>query len=429
MKRIVIIIVLILAIFSVYWFFLKPSKNTSSIKVEENTYTVQRGDLLLSVSGSGILEASENMNIVSKVSGTVIWIVDNGTRVKKGDILAKIDPYDYELAYSQAQLNYNSAKLRYEQAKITLENQKNQMQQDLKNAQVNKDNTYMEYQRLKKQYENSEKIYKVGAISLEQLETDKNNYQKALNNYEQAESNLRILKLTLDAKLKQLEKDVESAKISLEQARLNLENAKNNLANTIIKAPFSGIVTNVSAKKGQVVSPNFTLLTLIDISNLELNLEVDEVDIGKVKEGLLVRISCEAFPDEEFTGKVKSISPTARLVNNIAIFDVRVILPNPQGRLKPGMTAEGEIILMERRNVLLVPLRAVKKVGRRSYVEVINSEGKKDLVRVTLGEDDGTSVVIEEGLEAGMKVVLPSQTTTSSQRQQQQPFNPLRIFR
>jgi HlyD family secretion protein len=428
-KRILLIVILIVILVSSYFLFLKPKQNTST-KVEENTYTVQRGDLLLSVSGSGILEPSENMNIVSKVGGTIIFIIDEGKRVKKGDILAKIDPYDYQLAYSQAQLNYNTAKLRYEQAIMTLENQKKQSQQDLKNAQVNRDNAYMEYQRLKKQYENSQSLYKIGAISLDQLESDRNNYEKARNNYEQAELNLETVKLTSSSKVKQAEKDLESAKISLEQAKLNLENARNNLSNTVIKAPFSGIVTNVSAKIGQQVSSNFTLLSLIDIKEVELNLEIDETEIGKVKLGLPVRVNLDAFPDEEFEGKVIKISPTARLVNNIAIFDVRVNLPNPDEKLKPGMTADAEIILLERKNVLLIPLRAVKKVGRRNYVEVLNNEGKKDLVRVTLGEDDGTNVVVEDGLEVGMKVVLPTTATTSTQRTQQPQFNPLRgIFR
>ena len=423
-KKLIIVIVLIGVVFGAYFLFLRPKQNTAT-KVEENTYTVQRGDLFISVSGSGILEASENMNIVSKVGGTIIWIIGEGKRVKKGDILAKIDPYDYQLAYSQAQLNYNSAKLRYEQAVMTLENQRKQSQQDLKNAQVNRDNAYMEYQRLKKQYENSQSLYKIGAISLDQLESDKNSYEKARNNYEQAELNLETVKLTSYSKVKQAEKDLESAKISLEQAKLNLENAENNLSNTVIKAPFSGIVSNVSTKVGQIVPSNYILLSLIDIKNLELNLEIDETEIEKVKVGLPVRITLDAFPDEEFKGKVKSISPTARLVNNIAIFDVKVILPNPNEKLKPGMTADAEIILMERKNVLLIPLKAVKKAGRRSYVEVVNNEGKKDLVRVTLGENDGTNVVLEEG----MKVVLPSTNTTQQSRQQPQ-FNPLRgIFR
>ncbi|MCS7202184.1 MAG: efflux RND transporter periplasmic adaptor subunit [Dictyoglomus sp.] len=95
-----------------------------------------------------------------------------------------------------------------------------------------------------------------------------------------------------------MEKNLEGAKLSMEQSKLNLTNAEENLNNTIIKAPFSGIFVNISVKLGDIITSNRTLFTLLDTTNVELNLEVDETDIGKVSVGLPVRISSDAFSEE-----------------------------------------------------------------------------------------------------------------------------------
>jgi len=422
LKRIVIVLVIIGLIVGGYLIF-RPKSSNNNPATSYNTYKVQRGDLVVSVSGSGVLYASKSLDITSSIGGTVLWVIDEGKSVKKGDLLVKIDPKDYKNAYEQAKLNYENAKLKLEQTQLSFETQKKQMNQDLKNAQISRDNAYLEFQRLKDQYQKSEELFKKGIISSDQLNSDKISYEKAKNSYEQAEANLQTIKLSYQIKLSQLEKDIESAKISLAQAKLNLDKAKADLDSTEIRAPFSGITANISVKEGDIITANKTLLSLMDMSNLELNLEVDQVDIGKIKVGLPVKVTCEAFPDKEFEGRVKSISPVARISNNIAIFDVKVSIPNKSMDLKPGMTVDGEIIILERNNVLLIPLRAVQKVGRRSYVEVLN-DGKTELVRVSLGEDDGTNVIVEDGLMEGQEIVVSKRVTTSSQTQGTQQRNP-----
>jgi HlyD family secretion protein len=424
-KKVIWIIVIVAVLISGWYFFFKrPKENTTSTSQIE-TYTVQRGDLTISISGDGTLAAAENLDITSKVSGNIIWIIDNGTRVKEGDILVKIDPTDYQNALSQAQLNYKNAKLKLEQSRSSLDTQKRQSEQDLKSAQISRDNALLQYKRAEKQYKDSQKLYKSGAITSDQLETDRTNFETALNSYNQAETNFQTLKSTSQMKLQQMEKDVQLAEVAVEQAQLNLENAKTDLEDTQIKAPFSGVVANVQVKKGEMVGANSKiLLSLLDTSNIELDLEVDETDITKVSKGLPGRITCDAFPDEEFSGKVKSISPNARIVNNIPIFDVEIEIPNTSGKLRAGMSATGEIILTEKKNVLLVPLKAVKRVGRRAYVEVLKNNKDRELVRVTLGEDDGTNVIVEEGLEEGMQVVLTSSSSTGTQSTTRSPSVP-----
>ncbi len=385
-----------------------------------STYEVRRGNLLISVSGSGTLEAGRSLDIVSRVGGTVIYVVEEGKMVKEKEVLVKLDPSDYKNTYEVARLNYENAKLNFEKAKITYETQRRQLEQDLKNAKINRDNALLEYNNAKKNFERSQELFKNGIISQNDLDSARNTFEKAKNSFEQADLNYQLAKNNYDIKIKSLEKDLEGAKLSLEQAKLNLSNAEANLNNTVVKAPFSGIVANISVKVGDFIPSNKILLTLLDTTNVELNLEVDETDIGKVSTGLPVRITCDAFPDEEFEGKIIRISPTATISSNIPIFKVRVRISNKDLKLKVGMSADGDIILLERRNVLLIPLRAVQKTGRRSYVEVLKSDGKRELVRVSLGEDDGTNVVVESGLSEGDRIVLPVASSTGTQQRSPQ---------
>jgi len=412
-RNILLIVIAILIVIIGSWGIFGRSSKTSSNKTTITTYTVQRGDLLVTVSGSGTLEAERSLDIVSKVSGTVIYVIEEGKKVKAGDILVKVDPTDYQISYNQALISYKNAENSYEQAKLNYETQKRNLDKNLSDAQISRDNAFLEYQNAEKNLERIKGLFEKGFVSQSDLDNAKLTLEKAKNSYTQAETNLKIVKSNYEAQLKNLQKDLEASKLSFERSKLDLQNAERNLANTVIRAPFAGIVANVKVVNGQIISNNTILMTLLDTDNVELSLEVDETDIGKVSLGLPVRVTLDAFPDEEFEGKVIRISPVATISNNIPIFKVRVKIPNPDLKLKVGMSADGDIILLEKRNVLLIPLKAVRKTERRSYVEVLKGDGTTELVRVTLGEDDGTNVIVESGLKEGDVIVLPSSSSTS----------------
>lgn len=432
MKRkrwlIVVIVLLAVAVGAYRFFFPKKTENPQASSIE--TYTVTRGDLLVSVTGSGILEAKETVDITSEIGGKIIWVAEEGTRVKKGDLLCKIDPHDYEVALSQAEINYKNALLKLEQAKLDLENQKNQLQQNLRDAKNSRDNAYIEYQKAKRQLSDAEALYKANAISFSDLQNYRDAYNKASNTYNQAVENVRSLELSMSTKLSQLEKQVALTELSVEQAKIDLDKAKLNLSKTVIYSPIDGIVANVSVKRGgQNVAKETVLMSILDTNTMRVSLEVDETEISKVSIGLPVRVTCEAFGDREFQGKVSLISPSAKISNNIAIFYVRVDIPNSTGELRAGMTAEGDIIIKEERNVLLVPIRAVKRTERRAYVEILNSDGERELKRVVLGDDDGSNIVVKEGLQDGDKIVLASTGTSSTSSSRTPNLSPFRIFR
>lgn len=422
-KRVFIIVLLILLIVGGgTWLILGKNKSKVSSSNSINTYIVRRGDLSITVSGNGTLEPEKSLDLVSRISGTVLYVIDEGKFVKKGDILLKLDQSDYQNSYKQSLIAYQNAKINFDQTKLNYESQRKQLDKNLQDAKISKDNANIEFQNAKRNLERIEELYKKGVASQSDLDNAKYTYEKAKNSLLQAEANYNLVKNNYENELKNLEKQLEISKLALDKAELELENAKRNLENTIVRAPFSGIVTNVKVVSGQIISANFTLMTLIDTKNVYLNLEVDETDIGKVSIGLPVRISLDAFPDEEFKGEVVSISPTATISNNIPIFKVKVRIPNTDGRLKVGMSADGDIILLEKRNVLLVPLKAVQKTERRSYVEILKPDGTKEMVRVVLGEDDGNNVIVESGLKEGDIVILPSSSSSSSTTQRSGQF-------
>ncbi|HON72833.1 MAG TPA: efflux RND transporter periplasmic adaptor subunit [bacterium] len=413
-KRWLILVVIFLAVAAGAYAFISSRNKENPQGPQVETYTVTRGDLIVSASGSGILEARETVDITSEIGGTVTWVVEEGSKVKKGDLLCKIDPHDYEVALSRAELNYKNAVLKLDQTRLNLEEQKKQLQKNLQDAKISRDNAYIEYQRAKRQLDNSETLYKSNAVSLSELQTDRDNYNKALNAYNQAVENLRLIESSMSNQIARLEKDVSLAELSVEQVKIDLDNAKLNLSKTVITAPIDGIVANVSVKKGgQNIAKETKLMSILNTNVMRVSLEIDEVDIPKVSLGLPVRVTCEAFGDREFEGEVSLISPTARISNNIAIFDVRVDIPNPTGELRAGMTAEGEIILREDYNVLLVPIKAVRRTGGKAYVSVLNDNGEIEVREVILGEDDGVDIVVKSGLQEGDKIVTSAITSSS----------------
>ncbi len=427
-KRVLSIGLLILALIAVsVWIIIGRNKSYSTSSNKPNTYVVRRGDLSITVSGNGILEPERSLDIVSRVSGTVIYVIEEGRIVREGEILVRLDQADYQNSYKQALISYQNAKINYDQVKLNYETQKRQLIKNLQDAQISQNNANIEVQNAKRNLERMEELYKKGVASQNDLENARYTYEKAKNSLLQAETNYNLLRINYDNEIKNLEKQLELSRLSLEKAQIDLDNAKRNLENTIIRAPFSGIVTGIKVVKGQLISANATLLTLINTQNMYLNLEVDETDIGKVSIGLPVKISLDAFPDEEFKGEVVSISPIATISNNIPIFKVKVRISNPDGRLKAGMSADGDIILVERKNVLLVPLKAVQRTERRSYVELLKADGTREMVRITLGEEDGNNVVVESGLKEGDVVILPSSATSSTSNTQRSGQLQIRI--
>lgn len=205
--------------------------------------------------------------------------------------------------------------------------------------------------------------------------------------------------------------NVKSAQAAVDYSRIQLSYAT-------ITAPIDGVVESVATNEGETVAASFnapTFVTLIDLTRLEVDAYVDEVDIGGVKVGQKATFTVDAYPSKTFHGTVEAIHPQAVIQDNVVNYDVIIGIDDPfEGILRPTMTANVTITLNTLANVLAIPLRAVKRESGKAFVMVPN--GKTMVQRpVTLGRESGDFVQIKAGLSEGDKIFVPGGNQGSEQ--------------
>lgn len=210
---------------------------------------------------------------------------------------------------------------------------------------------------------------------------------------------------------------VDAALRSFEQARADAKNAnaqldfaKVQLSYATVTSPIDGIVGSVSTQEGETVAASLsapTFVTVIDLSRLEVDAYVDEVDIGRVKVGQAATFTVDAFPDKTFNAVVEAIYPQAVIQDNVVNYAVVLGIQDPfEGLLRPQMTASVSITLDTTKGALVVPVRAIKHEGGKAFVQI--PQGKGLAARpVTLGRESGDFVQVKAGLSEGDKVFVP----------------------
>lgn len=209
-------------------------------------------------------------------------------------------------------------------------------------------------------------------------------YVRARNEYEQAR--------------------LELGTAQLEEYRLAMETAKKELEATRLTAPFDGIVADVAVEPGESVGAAQAVVRLVDLSSLQVEVSVDEVDLPYVRAGQPALVSVKGYPDLVLEGVVERVAPAARSQGDLVLFDVVVRLQQPPRELLPGMTATARIEVERADGVLAVPEEAVVEVGGRSLVSRVTSDGVQ-VTPVELGVSDGRFVEVRSGLSEGDRVL------------------------
>jgi HlyD family secretion protein len=354
---------------------------------------VERGDLARSVVATGKIQPLSKVEVKSKASGIVKKLyVDYGDRVKQGDILAELDKVQLEASVRASEANYQAAQAARDSATATLERNK-----------VDAEGPDVPY--LKLSMERAEQMYKDGVMSKSFVEDAEKNYQLALNKQVSAQRNLAVSRA-----------EIAKAEAQVAQAKAALENAEEDLRNSTIISPIDGLVLSRDVNVGDAVSSILVLgsqatliMTLGDISEVYVQGKVDEADIGKVYLNQEARIVVESFKDKKFTGKVTKISPMGKEKDNVTTFEVRVSISNPTLELKANMSANAEILLEEKKNVLMVPEASlIYDKDRSASVELPDPKadnGRKKLP-VKLGISNGVKTEIVSGLTEKQQVIL-----------------------
>jgi len=235
--------------------------------------------------------------------------------------------------------------------------------------------------------------------------------------------------------LKEAESELESARLSspknvvekkerqLKERKLELELRRKDLEDTLLKTPFSGMVSKIYVEKGEIVageavSGSKAILRLIDTSRLFAEVAADEVDIAQVRLGQKAEVTIDAYPDEIFPGNVVYIATETTTSQGLVVVEVKIELAQADPRLKPGFTASADVIVGEAKNVLILPVEAVSETERGDFV-VVSKDDSPTRRKVTLGISDGTNVEIKMGLEEGETVFSSGLEKVIEQRRKQ----------
>lgn len=352
------VVVAIVAIIAVAVWAFSGGKKEQQISFD--TAPVASANIQNSITATGTIEPVTSVTVGTQVSGIVSKLyVDYNSVVKKGQVIAELDKTNLlsQLATAKTQLATAQSQLNYQTA------------------------NYKRYQTL----------FQKGLVAADDYDNAKLSYRQAVE-------------------------QVASAKEEVQRAQTNLGYAT-------ITSPIDGVVLSKSVEEGQTVAASFStpeLFTIAqDLTNMQVVADVDEADIGDVKEGERVSFTVDAYPDDTFEGTVKQVRQEATTTNNVVTYEVVISAPNADLKLKPGLTANVTIYTAERKGVLAVPSKALRftptkeTVGKMKIVDVQGAKNKVWTIegnsivahKVNIGMADGTNTQIIGGVQAGIKVV------------------------
>jgi RND family efflux transporter MFP subunit len=371
---------------------------------------VVRGDLAISVSGSGNIEVSDEGKLAFGVGGRIDRIyVEEGDSVTKGDVLASLDTDDLELALTQAKVALTQAEIAVGTANVTLRTARHSLDEaqdiytwpEIKVAEADVDDAeaFLEYV-LEKGLPTTTVAYAQARLDAAEAVLDAMIYD-----YDTEEVAIKKMEVAV------AEQSLELSQLSLEQAQQSLEYAQEQLGEATITAPFDGVIAKIYNEEEDVIPPpalaSQVIIYLVDLSTMELNVEVDEIDIPEVEPGQRAIINVDALPGVEFEGEVFTISPVAKEEAGVILYDVKVGFNVPEGSgLKVGMSAEADIVLVGRSDVLLVPSRAITEDSEGNPIVMVVVNGQTEERRVVVGVSDGIDTEIVSGLSEGEVVVI-----------------------
>lgn len=373
--------------------FVLPGALKTETKIDASKLaTITRGDIARSVVATGKIEPRSKVEIKSKASGIVKKLfVDYGDRVKTGQVLAELDKEELQARLREASALLQAAEAAEQSAQAAWERNK-----------VEAEGPDIPF--LRSAFERAEKLHAQGLIAANYLEDADKAYRIAAHKQASAKGSVIVAKA-----------DQARAKAQVAQARAALERAEEDLRNSTIVSPMDALVLSRDVEVGDAVSSilvlgsQATLLTLGDVGDVYVLGKVDQADIGKVFLNQSARIVVESFKDRKFTGAVTKISPLGVEKDNVTTFEVRVSIRNPGGELKANMTSNAEIVLEEKKGVLLIPESAVVyDRQRKAAVEIPDpaaDKGRKK-IDVKLGISDGVRTELTAGLREGQQVIL-----------------------
>lgn len=356
------------------WMFSGGKKEQT---VTFDTAKVEPASIKNSVTATGSVEPVTSVTVGTQVSGIISRLyVDYNTVVKKGQIIAELDKTNLISELNTAKANLSSAQnsLNYESAN----------------------------------YKRYATLFKKGLVSADEYESAKLNYEKA--------------------------------KDQVAQSREMVQKAQTNLSYAIITSPIDGVVISKSVEEGQTVAASYAtpeLFTIAkDLKDMQVVANVDEADIGDVKEGERVSFTVDAYPNDTFEGVVKQVRQEATTTNNVVTYEVVISAPNSELKLKPGLTANVTIYTAERQNVLCVSTKALRFTPTQDLIKgckIVDCKGKNKVWTregntfkahaVQIGMSDGIHTEILSGVSKGLEIITDAKAANENDDEQAENNN------
>lgn len=301
-----------------------------------------RGKVDQTIRVSGNIEAQE-VNIGFKISGRIASLpVQEGDWVEKGAIVGRLDDKDFRHRLELAQASLRTAEARLERLLA------GSRPEEIREAEAALHQAQYDVTNRKNQYERMKALFERGVIPKETLDNVETGYKMAVAQLQRVEERYKLVK---EGPRKE---DIEEARAQVEQAKASLRLSEAQLKDTILHSPISGIVLVKSAEVGEVVNPGTTVMTLADIRNVWLKAYIPETELSRVKWGQEVIVTTDLKPQKEYKGKISFISSQAEFTPKqiqtekervTLVYRIKIDIPNPDRELKPGMPADGRILL------------------------------------------------------------------------------------
>jgi HlyD family secretion protein len=403
------------------------------------TARIDRGDIDSTVTTTGNLNAVITVQVGSQVSGNIIALyADFNTKVKKGQLVAEIDPAPFKAVVAQATATLDAAKAAVVTAGASLaQSQANfaSAQANVANQKANLVKAQSAVALAKTENDRRQVMVKTASTSQEDADTSQANYDQAMASVDAAQAAIHAAQASADA----AQKGVDVARTQLDQARAivaedeaSLAQARLNLDHTRILAPVDGTVESRNMDVGQTVAASFSapviFLIAQDLTKMQVDTNVDEADVGPIRLDQTATFTVDAYPGQTFRGKVAQIRQAPINVQNVITYDIVIAVSNPDLKLFPGMTANATIFTGHAANALRVPKAALrfhpgtgfvpapaakqtsasKRTGSGNQAQVVyalNRQGQLQAVRVRTGIGDANHVEILGGdLKEGQEV-------------------------
>jgi HlyD family secretion protein len=405
------------------------------------TYPVQQGRVEQIVSAIGTIEADQTVSLSLLLPGRVAEVfVKPGDYMFAGEPLVRLENETQRIAYEQAQLAVDKAQLALDDILAPVS------EDDLAVAQAAVDSAWGSYLSLQ------------NAVTGDDLRAAELAYEQAYNTYETlkaardqapggyggptyntldaqtgaASFNAEIARLRLEilrtgnraaqgaayarVVLAQREYDrvaagptqfqIDSAALGVKTAESQLRRAETTYNRTVLTAPFDGLISTVNTEVGGIVAPGLAVIEITDVSPLRLTVQVDEVDIRLIDAGLPARVELDALPDVSIPAQIEQIALVGTNENGIVSYDVDLTLDANDPRVRVGMTAEANVIVTERENVLVIPNIYVRLDRERAFVNLLRPDGTVEEVEVTLGLQGQETSEVVDGLGEGDVIVI-----------------------